>query len=100
YLTSFWKRALFKLNIPDFSPEEVTEVANETGEFYVVLLNGQKYMFRLEETRSVRALKIALMKKTSIESLWEVMEAGVESNGNAKNYDPIKRKILDLEKSM
>ncbi|KAF0525875.1 tellurium resistance protein terz-like [Gigaspora margarita] len=81
YLTSFWKQASFKLNIPDFSREEVIEVANETGEFYVVLLNGQKYTFRLEETKSVRTLKIALMKKTAIESrMQKLVFKGVELN--------------------
>ncbi|KAF0525876.1 tellurium resistance protein terz-like [Gigaspora margarita] len=86
YLTSFWKRASFKLNIPDFSREEVIEVANETGEFYVVLLNGQKYTFRLEKTRSVKALKIALMKETAIESRKQkLVFKGVELNEGDKS---------------
>ncbi|CAG8532913.1 25731_t:CDS:2, partial [Dentiscutata erythropus] len=86
YITSFWTRASFKLNIPNFSPEEVTEVANETGEFYVALLNGQKYTFKLEETSSVRALKIALMKKTAIESgKQKLVFKGVELNEDDKS---------------
>ncbi|CAG8496243.1 25736_t:CDS:2 [Gigaspora margarita] len=86
YLTSFWKRASFKLDIPVFSREEVIEVANETGEFYVVLLNGQKYTFRLEEIRSVRALKIALMNKTAIESRKQkLIFKGVELNQGDKS---------------
>ncbi|CAG8524458.1 17317_t:CDS:2, partial [Cetraspora pellucida] len=112
YLTSFWKKASFKLNILGMtqahdSPEGIT---SETGEFYVVLLNGQKYMFRLEDTKSVRALKIALAKKTAVEigkqklifkgAELDVLEAGVLSNGNAKNYDPIIRKILEIERNI
>ncbi|CAG8447106.1 15141_t:CDS:2 [Dentiscutata erythropus] len=64
-----WEKAPFLVEIPHLNNvKNNKEVAEEKGEFYVALLNGQKYPFGFEQVKTVRALKQALVQKIGVES--------------------------------
>ncbi|CAG8604855.1 7641_t:CDS:2, partial [Racocetra fulgida] len=101
-----WEKAPFLVEIPHLSNiKDNKEVAEEKGVFYVALLNGQKYQFRFEQVKTVRALKQSLVQQIGVESrkqktpddTWEVIPVGRLSNGNAMNYAPIENSIRELE---
>ncbi|CAG8492944.1 4733_t:CDS:2 [Cetraspora pellucida] len=64
-----WDKAQILVKVPYANVLKNDNVINEEkGEFYVVLLNGQKYPMRLEHVKTVRGLKQALMQKIEIET--------------------------------
>ncbi|CAG8503431.1 2337_t:CDS:2 [Cetraspora pellucida] len=68
-LKIIWEKAPFLVEIPHLNNvKDNKEIAEEKGEFYVALLNGQKYSFRFEQVKTVRALKLSLVQITGIES--------------------------------
>ncbi|CAG8631674.1 19917_t:CDS:2, partial [Racocetra fulgida] len=118
-----WEKAPFKIDIESLFKNSrakntdnnnlLNDPATQKGEFFVVLLSGDKYSLKLEEIQSVRALKAELTKRIKVDGSkqkllhkgvelqkddgsWDVLEVGRVSNGNAKDYSPIKRAILEL----
>ncbi|CAI2171509.1 10817_t:CDS:2 [Funneliformis geosporum] len=70
-----WEKAPFRIHIEKISePEPTTQNIqygqngnNLKGEFYIVLLNGTKLQFSLENIKNVLSLKEAIYKQTNIE---------------------------------
>ncbi|RIB18383.1 hypothetical protein C2G38_2085824 [Gigaspora rosea] len=64
-----WEKVQILVEVPSvnvFKNDKV--ISEEKGEFYVALLNGQKYTIRLEQVKTVRELKQVLTQMTGIES--------------------------------
>src|SRR3954451_3311570 len=85
-----WEKAPFRIDIENISQlhsqknstqnGEVDGHGNSTtGDFYVVLLNGTKLKFRLENVKSVGALKEAIKTQTKVEpNKQKLIHKGVE----------------------
>ncbi|CAG8848258.1 14185_t:CDS:2, partial [Racocetra persica] len=90
-LTDSWEKASFRIDIENISqitsssssePTEVNANAEATtGDFYVVLLNGEKLTFQLENIKTVLGLREAIKSKTNVEiSKQKLIHKGKELN--------------------
>lgn len=90
-LNQAWEKAPFRIDIENISQikasnsrnnNEINVNGNATaGDFYVVLLNGQKVKLRLENIKTVVALKDAVKKQTGVEvSKQKLIHKGTELN--------------------
>lgn len=85
-----WEKAPFKIDIDslfknsranntDNSNNLLNDPATQKGEFFVVLLSGDKYSLKLEEVQTVRALKAELTKRIKVDgSKQKLLHKGVE----------------------
>ncbi|CAG8460819.1 17373_t:CDS:10 [Acaulospora morrowiae] len=90
-LNNSWEKAPFRIDIENISQIKSSNSKNDSelsvsgnataGSFYVVLLNGQKMKFELENLKTVIALKEALKVQTGVEvSKQKLIHKGVEMN--------------------
>ncbi|RIA95137.1 hypothetical protein C1645_872983 [Glomus cerebriforme] len=87
-LNQAWEKALFRINLKNISAlktknknnlDQNGEINKATGDFYVVLLNGAKLSFKLEEIKTVMELKEAIEKQTKVRmSKQKLIHKGVE----------------------
>ncbi|CAG8677425.1 10665_t:CDS:2, partial [Acaulospora morrowiae] len=64
-----WEKAPFKIDVDSVGRvQQLTpvDVTSTTGEFYIVMLNGQKVTMLLEENKTVIALRANIFKKLNV----------------------------------
>ncbi|CAG8641075.1 3583_t:CDS:2, partial [Cetraspora pellucida] len=105
-LTDSWEKASFRIDIENISqitsssngePNEVNaNVGAATGDFYVVLLNGEKLTFQLESIKTVLSLREAIKSKTNVEvSKQKLIHNGKELNVCIINIDFFTSRIVN-----
>ncbi|CAG8574492.1 20622_t:CDS:2, partial [Cetraspora pellucida] len=112
-----WEKAPFKIDVESIgrvhSPAiQQPDGAPLKGDFYIVMLNGQKVTMKLEENKTVLALRASVNKQLKVNQakqkliyrgkeledtqqnrMWQVIRIGKLSAGNANDYDPIEISI-------
>lgn len=77
-----WDKASFRVDISELNTinkNNLHQYGDAEGDFYVVLLNGTKLNFKLENIKTVEALKEAIKKQTNVEnSKQKLIHKGVE----------------------
>lgn len=82
-----WEKSPFRVDIENVLELKLknknnlnsNEINSAKGEFYVILLNGTKLNFKLENIKTVEALKEAIKKQTNIENgKQKLIHKGVE----------------------
>ncbi|CAG8607381.1 20943_t:CDS:2, partial [Dentiscutata erythropus] len=96
-----WEKAPFKIDIGSLfknsranntnNNSSLNDPATQKGEFFVVLLSGDKYSLKLEDIQTVKILKAELTKKIKVDgSKQKLLHKGVElqvrqQNGQGEN---------------